>query len=163
VVPAGLTALDINYDALYPFGKTRDVLVEGAERTTLWPLIQRDAKSMDLQLASDPEPEQGHYYRSDHFSLARVGIPAFSVSQGNSYIGKPANFGEKIFEQYNAEHYHKPSDEYHDDWDFSGMQQMAAFGLKIGIDTANASQLPGWKAGDEFLAAREKSESNLSR
>jgi Zn-dependent M28 family amino/carboxypeptidase len=163
VVPAGLTALDINYDALYPFGKTRDVLVEGAERTTLWPLIQRDAKSMDLQLASDPEPEQGHYYRSDHFSLARVGIPAFSVSQGNSYIGKPANFGEKIFEQYNAEHYHKPSDEYHDDWDFSGMQQMAEFGLRIGIDTANAPQLPGWKAGDEFLAAREKSESNLSR
>ncbi len=160
-VPAGLTALDINYDALYPFGKTRDVLVEGAERTTLWPLIQRDATAMDLELASDPQPEQGEYYRSDHFSLARVGIPAFSISQGTKYLGKPANFGEKVFEQYNAEHYHKPSDEYHADWDFSGMQQMAEFGLRIGIDTANTPKLPGWKAGDEFLAAREKSESKV--
>ena len=81
-IPAGLTAVDINYDALYPFGKTRDVLVSGAERTTLRPLVERDAKSMDLKIGSDPTPEQGHYYRSDHFSLARVGIPAFSVSQG---------------------------------------------------------------------------------
>ena len=162
-VPPGLTALDINYDALYPFGRTRDVLVNGAERTTLWPLIQHDAKSMNLDLASDPEPEQGEYYRSDHFSLARVGIPAFSVSQGNNYIGKPANFGQKIFDQYNAEHYHKPSDEYHDDWDFSGMQQMAEFGFRIGIDTANEPQLPEWRAGDEFLAARQKSESEMMR
>lgn len=162
-VPAGFTALDINYDALYPFGRTRDVLVGGAERTTVWPLIQRDAKSMNLELASDPEPEQGEYYRSDHFSLARVGIPAFSVSQGSHYLGKPEDFGEKIFQQYNSEHYHKPSDEYHADWDFSGMQQMAEFGFRIGIDTANAPRLPGWKAGDEFLAAREKSESEVMR
>jgi Zn-dependent M28 family amino/carboxypeptidase len=162
-VAAGLTALDINYDALYPFGRTRDVLVNGAERTTLWPLIQNDTKSMNLDLASDPEPEQGEYYRSDHFSLARVGIPAFSVSQGNNYLGKPSNFGQKIFDQYNAEHYHKPSDEYHADWDFGGMQQMAEFGFRIGIDAANAPQLPGWKAGDEFLAAREKSQREVMR
>ena len=156
-VPAGLTAVDINYDALYPFGKTRDVLVEGAERTTLWPLVERDARTMHLQLGKDPTPEQGHYYRSDHFSLARVGIPAFSVTQGDNYIGKPADFGKTIFEQYNNEHYHRPSDEYHDDWDFAGMEQMAEFGLKIGVDTANLSGLPTWKQGEEFLAAREKS------
>ncbi len=162
-IPAGLTAVDINYDALYPFGKTRDVLVSGAERTTLWPVVERDAKSMNLEIASDPTPEQGHYYRSDHFSLARVGIPAFSVSQGSEYIGKPADFGKTIFEQYNAEHYHRPSDEYHEDWDFSGMEQMAEFGLRIGIDAANLPKLPTWHAGDEFLNAREKSESNASR
>ncbi len=154
VVPAKLTAVDINYDALYPFGRTSNVLVNGAERTTLWPLIGRDAKSMHLQLAADPNPEQGDYYRSDHFSLARVGIPAFSVSQGDHYIGKPANFGQTIFEKYNTEHYHQPSDEYHADWDFSGMVQMAEFGLKIGIDAANLPQLPTWHAGDEFLAVR---------
>jgi Zn-dependent M28 family amino/carboxypeptidase len=157
-VPAGETAVDINYDALYPFGRTRDVLLGGAERTTLWPLIERDAKNMDLELASDPEPGQGHYYRSDHFSLARVGIPAFSVSQGTQYIGKPADFGKTVFEQYNTEHYHKPSDEYHSDWDFSGMQQMAEFGMRLGIDIANAGKLPTWHKGDEFLTAREKSE-----
>ncbi len=162
-IPAGLTAIDINYDALYPFGKTRDVLVSGAERTTLWPLVENDAKSMDLKIGSDPTPEQGHYYRSDHFSLARVGIPAFSVSQGNEYIGKPADFGKTIFEKYNAEHYHRPSDEYHADWDFSGMEQMAEFGLRVGIDAANLPELPTWNSGDEFLRAREKSESNASR
>ena len=141
-IPTRDTALDINYDALYPFGKTRDVLVIGAERTTLWPLVQQDAKSMNLAIAADPEPEQGHYFRSDHFSLARVGVPAFSIAQGTNYIGKPADFGKTVFEQYNAEHYHRPSDEYHENWDFSGMQQMAEFGLKLGVDAANLPQLP---------------------
>ena len=156
-IPAGQTAADINYDALYPFGKTRDVSVTGAERTTLWPLVQRDAARMNLAIAPDPEPGQGFYYRSDHFSFARVGIPAFSVEQGTSYIGKPANFGKTIFEEYNAKHYHQPSDEYHEGWDFTGMQQMADFGLTLGLDIANLPNMPTWKPGDEFLAARKKS------
>ncbi|HEY3939043.1 MAG TPA: M28 family peptidase [Bryobacteraceae bacterium] len=156
-VPAGQTAADLNYDALYPFGKTRDVSVTGAERTTLWPLVERDAKHMNLIITPDPEPGQGHYYRSDHFSLARVGIPSFSISQGTNYLGKPADFGHTIFEQYNQQHYHRPSDEYHADWDFSGMEQMADFGLRLGIDIANLPALPTWHAGDEFLAARVKS------
>lgn len=156
-VPARQTAADINYDALYPFGKTRDVSVTGAERTTLWPLVQRDAARMKLSIEPDQEPGQGFYYRSDHFSFARVGIPAFSIEQGTNYIGKPANFGKTIFEEYNAKHYHQPSDEYHDDWDFTGMQQMADFGFTLGVDIANQPRLPTWKAGDEFLAARKKS------
>jgi Zn-dependent M28 family amino/carboxypeptidase len=157
-VPAGMTAVDINYDALYPFGKTQDVLVAGAERTTLWPLVEKDARVMNLELASDPEPGQGHYYRSDHFSFARVGIPAFSVSQGTRYPGKPEDFGKRVFEEYNTHHYHQPSDEYHSDWDFSGMQQMGEFGLRLGVDVANAPSLPTWHRGDEFLSARQKSE-----
>ena len=156
-VPAGQTVADINFDALYPFGKTRDVSVTGAERTTLWPLVQSDAKRFNLKIAPDPEPEQGHYYRSDHFSLARVGIPAFSISQGTDYIGKSPDYGKKIFEEYNAQHYHQPSDEYHDDWDFAGMEQMANFGLTLGLDFANTPKLPTWNTGDEFLSAREKS------
>lgn len=156
-VPTGQTAVDINYDALYPFGKTRDVSVIGAERTTLWPLVERDAAQMDLSIAPDPQPEQGHYYRSDHFSLARAGVPAFSISQGTNYIGKPADFGKTVFEQYNSEHYHRPSDEYHEDWNFAGMEQMTEFGLRLGIDIANSATLATWKPGDEFLSAREKS------
>jgi Zn-dependent M28 family amino/carboxypeptidase len=157
-IPAGQTAANINYDALYPFGKTRDVSVTGAERTTLWPLVEHDAAQMNLAIEPDPQPGQGFYYRSDHFSLARVGIPAFSVEQGTNYVGKPANFGKTVFEEYNAHHYHQPSDEYHDNWDFTGMQQMAEFGLRLGLDIANESKLPTWKPGDEFLAARESSE-----
>lgn len=156
-IPAGKTAADINYDALYPFGRTKDVDVTGAERTTLWPIVEHDAQRLGLTITPDAEPGQGHYYRSDHFSLARVGIPSFSISQGTDYIGKPANFGKTIFEQYNKEHYHQPSDEYKPDWDFAGMEQMADFGLTLGLDFANMPKLATWHSGDEFLAARQKS------
>jgi Zn-dependent M28 family amino/carboxypeptidase len=155
--PAGETAADLNFDAFYPFGKTRDVEVTGSERTTLWPIVQRDARRLDLKIEPDAQPEQGHYYRSDHFSLARVGIPSFSVSQGTDYIGKPADFGKTVFEEYNTKHYHQPSDEYHDDWDFAGIEQMAEFGMTLGIDFANLPELPTWNPGDEFLDARQRS------
>ena len=158
LVPAGLTAVDINYDAFFPFGRTKDVSVTGAERTTLWPLVQRDATRLNLDIKPDPEPGQGHYYRSDHFSMARAGIPAFSISAGTEYLGKPADFGKTTFEEYNAKHYHQPSDEYRDDWDFGSMEQMADFGFTLGLDAANSPKLPTWNAGDEFLSAREKSQ-----
>ncbi len=156
-VPAGQTAADLNFDMFFPFGKTRDISVVGAERTTLWPLIERDAKRMDLEIKPDPEPGQGHYYRSDHFSLARVGIPAFSISEGTDYVGKSPDFGKNMFEEFNAKHYHQPSDEYHESWDVSGMEQMADFGFTLGLDIANTPKLATWKPGDEFLAGREKS------
>jgi Zn-dependent M28 family amino/carboxypeptidase len=156
-IPAGRTAADLNFDAFLPLGRTRDVTVTGAERTTLWPLVQRDAKRAGLSIEPDAEPGQGHYYRSDHFSLARVGIPAFSIAQGTDYIGKPASFGKTAFEEYNSKHYHQPSDEYHKDWDFSGMTQMASFAMQLGIDIANQLELPSWHSGDEFLAARRRS------
>lgn len=156
-IPAGETAADLNFDMLSPFGPTRDISVTGAERTTLWSLIQQDAQRMQLTISPDPEPEQGHYYRSDHFSLARAGIPSFSISPGTNYIGKPANFGQTAFEDFNANRYHQPSDEYHEDWDISGMEQLAQFGLTLGLDIADTPKLPTWQAGDEFLAARQKS------
>lgn len=154
---AGQTAADLNFDGFYPLGKTRDVEVTGAERTTLWPLVERDARRANLEIKPDAEPEQGDYYRSDHFSLARAGIPAFSIWQGIDYIGKPADFGKTASEEYDRKHYHQPSDEYRDDWDFAGMEQMASFGLLLGLDIANTPKLPTWKAGDEFLPARQKS------
>ena len=78
----------------------------------------------------------------------------FRSSLGTEYYGKPAGFGEKIFNEYNDKHYHQPSDEYHDDWDFSGMEEAARFGFLIGMTVANEPQLPTWHAGDEFLPAR---------
>jgi Zn-dependent M28 family amino/carboxypeptidase len=156
-IPAGKTAVAINYDALYPFGRTRDVDVGGAERTTFYPVIEAVAKRMNLTVKPEAHPEQGHYYRSDHFSMARAGIPAFTISMGTEYLGKPADFSEKIFNDYNEKNYHSPSDEYRDDWDFAGMEQMAQFGFLLGLDAANASTLPTWKPGDEFLSARQKS------
>ena len=158
MIPLAKTALDLNFDAFYPFGRTKDISVTGADRTTAWPVVEQAARRMELKIQPDSHPEQGSYYRSDHFSLAHAGVPAFSIEQGTEYYGKPVEYGEKIFQEYNDKHYHQPSDEYHDDWDFSGMVQVAQFGLLIGTTVANQDALPTWHAGDEFLPARQKSE-----
>jgi Zn-dependent M28 family amino/carboxypeptidase len=156
-IAPGKTALAMNYDGLFPFGRTRDVVINGAERTTAWPVVEAIAKQMELTINRDPRPEQGTYYRSDHFSFAHAGIPAFSVEEGDDFIGKPNDFGTKVFEEYNEKHYHQPSDEFQESWDFSGLAEMARFGFLIGTEVANQNGLPTWRAGDEFLAAREKS------
>jgi Zn-dependent M28 family amino/carboxypeptidase len=153
----GKTALAINYDALRPLGRTRDVVVNGAERTTAWPVVEAVAKRMGLKIDPDPRPEQGSYYRSDHFAFAHLGIPSFSIEQGDDFVGKPKGFGAKAFDEYNEKHYHQPSDEFQESWDFSGLANMARFGFLIGMDVANQDHLPSWRPGDEFLAAREKS------
>ena len=137
LVPLKNTALDLNFDAFYPFGRTRDISVTGAEKTPAWPIVEEAARRMDLTIKPEAHPEQGHYFRSDHFSFAHVGVPAFSISLGTDFYGKPAGFGEKIFEEFNTKHYHQPSDEYHDDWDFAGMVEGAQFGYMVGMDVAN--------------------------
>lgn len=143
--PPDKTALDINFDAIRPFGRTTDAVITGAERTTMWPEIQRIARSMNLKIDPDPRPEQGSYFRSDHFAFARVGVPAFSVQQGPRFEGKPANYGEQVFNDYNEKHYHQPSDEFQESWDFSGLAQMAQFGFAIAAEAANHEPLPRLK------------------
>jgi Predicted aminopeptidases len=157
VVSAGKTALAVNFDAFYPFGRTRDVVVNGAERTTVWPIVQNAAKRLRLEITPDPRPEQGTYYRSDHFSFAKAGIPAFSVSMGTQFEGKPTDFGNTVFQEYNSKNYHQPSDEYREEWDFSGLEEIARFGFLIGADAAALPALPTWRPNDEFLPARKKS------
>ncbi|MBS1874717.1 MAG: M28 family peptidase [Acidobacteria bacterium] len=148
--PAGRIAANLNFDGFEPIGRTKDISVAGAERTTMWPTVQAIAKRLNFQIKADPHPEQGHYFRSDHFSMARVGIPAFSINQGDEVWGKPASYGEQRFQEYNEKHYHQPSDEYQDDWDFSGLEQIARFGLALGMEIANQAKLPDWAPGDSF-------------
>lgn len=154
VVPAGKTALAINYDAFLPLGRYNDFGTYGAERTTAYPLVQEAAQRLGLKISPDPRPLAGLYYRSDHFSFARVGIPAFSINRGDELAGRPPGTGAKLFEEFNTQRYHQPSDEYRDDWDFSGLEIYARLGFLIGMDAANIPTLPTWRAGDEFLAAR---------
>ncbi|MCS6954318.1 MAG: M28 family peptidase [Bryobacterales bacterium] len=149
-IPAAKTAVALNFDGFYPFGRTKDVVVTGAERTTLWPIVEQAARRMGLEIKPESRPEQGFYYRSDHFSFARAGIPAFSIKMGDEFFGKPEGYGRQLFEEYNAKHYHRPSDEYREDWDFSGIEQMARFGFLIGLDAANLPELPDWLPGSEF-------------
>lgn len=157
VVAAGKTAAALNFDMFMPFGRANDVVVNGAERTTLYPIVEEAARRFHLAIEPDPRPEAGTYYRSDHFSFARVGIPAFSIEGGMDLAGKPAGTGRRLFDDFEGHRYHQPSDEYHEDWDFSGMEQYARFGFLIGVNVANTPKLPTWRDGDEFLPARAAS------
>lgn len=148
--PAAKTAVNINYDALFPSARTKDVVVSAAERTSLWPTVQEAAGRFQLELTPDPRPEQGSYYRSDHFMLARIGIPAFRVGLGSRIYGKPDSFADAEFADYNSKRYHQPSDEFREDWDFSSLEHAARFGFTIGLNVANQEAMPRWNPGDEF-------------
>src|SRR6202043_1848951 len=118
--------------AIAPIGDPEEIEVSGAERTTFYPQVQKTAQKYGLTIRPDALPEAGHYYRSDHFSLARVGIPSFSISEGIKFKGHDAAWGLAQANDYVEHHYHQPSDEYHADWDFTGIAKMAQFGFAFG-------------------------------
>jgi Zn-dependent M28 family amino/carboxypeptidase len=154
-VPAQNISLDMNYDDIAPVGEPQQLVVSGAERTSVYPLVQKIAKDFDLAIQPDNHPEAGHYYRSDHFSMARVGVPAFSVNEGELFNGHDLAWGEAEQKDYVEHRYHQPSDEYRADMDFSGDAKLAKFGLILGWETANQPDLAGWQPGDEFEKARK--------
>jgi Zn-dependent M28 family amino/carboxypeptidase len=156
-IPANKIALDLNYDDIPPLGSPQEVEVSGAERTTFYPTLEALAKDFRLKIRPDAQPEAGHYYRSDHFSLARVGIPSFSINEGMKYKGHDEAWGLQQAEEYTSKHYHQPSDEYRPDSDFTGDAVMARFGFALGWEAASQPKVVGWEKGDEFEAARVKS------
>jgi len=154
-VPTAQMALDINYDMLLPIGIPRSASLGNADRIDFWPTVQRVAKAFDLALLPDPNPRAGHAYRSDHFSLARTGIPAFTLSQGNLFEGHDEAWGKQQAEDYVKRHYHQPSDEYRTDWDFRGNAKMAQFGFVLGWLASEQPKSIEWLPGDEFEVARK--------
>ncbi len=157
-IAAGKITLDLNYDNVMPLGAPEEVEVAGAERTSFYPAVESTAKDFRLAIRPDAMPEAGHFYRSDHFSLARVGIPAFSINEGTKYKGHPASWGLEQEHEYIEKHYHQPSDEYHADMDFVGDSAMARFGFALGWEAASLPKLIEWQKGDEFEPARAKSQ-----
>ena len=148
--------LDLNYDALNPIGIPEEVEVSGAERTTFYPEVEKIAKQFKLAIKPDAHPENGYYYRSDHFSLGRVGIPAFSIDQGMKFKGHDLAWGEAQAKDFTDNHYHKPADAFVESWDFTGDALLASFGYALG---QAAAVLPGdikWLPGDEFAPAQNK-------
>ncbi|HEY1937327.1 MAG TPA: M28 family peptidase [Candidatus Angelobacter sp.] len=157
-VPAQNISLDLNYDDIQPLGEPQQLVVSGAERTSVYPLVEKVAKSFSMTIQPDNHPEAGHYYRSDHFSLARVGVPAFSVNEGALFKGHDLAWGEAKQKDYVEHHYHQPSDEYRPDMDFRADAKLAKFGLALGWEVANQAELAGWQPGDEFEKARKGSQ-----
>jgi Zn-dependent M28 family amino/carboxypeptidase len=154
-IPAQDISLDLNYDDIQPVGDPQELVVSGAERTSVYPLVEKVAKDFAMSIKPDDRPEAGHYYRSDHFSLARVGIPAFSVNEGALFKGHDLAWGEEKERDYVAHRYHQPSDEYRADMDFTADAKLARFGLVLGWEVANQPNLAGWEPGDEFEKARK--------
>jgi Zn-dependent M28 family amino/carboxypeptidase len=157
-VPARDITLDLNYDMLLPIGVPLSADLGGAERIDFWPTIKAVAKDFNVELLPDPDPSAGHYYRSDHFSLARAGIPAFSVDEGVLFEGHDEAWGRAQFADFEEHHYHQPSDEYHADWDFRGNAKFARFGFVLGWLASEQAKPVEWQAGDEFERARKASE-----
>jgi Zn-dependent M28 family amino/carboxypeptidase len=155
-IPAAHIALDLNFDDLPPLGAPEEVQVSGAERTSFYRTVEATAKDFRLTIRPDAHPEAGHFYRSDHFSLARVGIPAFSINEGIKYKGHDETWGLDQDREYNQKHYHQPSDEYRPDMDFIGDATMARFGFLLGWQAASLPKVVDWEKGDEFEAARIK-------
>ena len=157
-VPAAQISLDLNYDMLLPVGVPTAIGAAGSERTSFYPVVESTAKAFGFTIQPDQQPMAGHYYRSDHFSFARVGIPAFSIEQGTLFEGQTPEWGKAQFEDYVAHHYHQPSDEYHDTMDFRGNAKLARFGFILGWEASSLPSSVSWQAGDEFEAARKRSE-----
>jgi Zn-dependent M28 family amino/carboxypeptidase len=153
-IPASRIALNLNYDAILPIGIPESVNVTGAERTSFYPTVQRTAAAFGFEIQADAEPGAGHYYRSDHFSMARAGVPAFSINTGVKFAGHPAEWGKAQHEEYTAKRYHRPSDEFTPDMDFTSDAAVAKFGFALGWEAMLAKSTVNWQPGDEFEAAR---------
>ena len=158
-IPAGKISLDLNFDDVPPLGAPEEAEVSGSERTTFYPVVEDTAREFRLAIRPDARPEAGHYYRSDHFSLARVGVPSFSINEGMKYKGHDAAWGIQQAEDFTAKHYHQPSDEYHPGMDFLGDAVIARFGFALGWKAASLPQEVGWERGDEFERVRFRSQS----
>jgi len=157
LVPLGKTVINFNFDTVYPIGEPESIVLNGAERTTVWPKLQSTAKSLGLEIEADKRAHLGLYYRSDHFALARGGVPAFSVGRGEKVKGQPIDFAKKASEDFIANAYHTPNDKFKEEWDFAAYPILINFTMKAALDLANSSFMPTWNDGDEFLPARIQS------
>ena len=154
--PLSKTAADINIDGVNFFGKVSDVVPLGADRSTLLDVIKAAAQERSMTVKADGHPEQGFFYRSDHFPFAKVGVPSVNFQHGETFIRPLTGPAAEFFRDYTAKYYHQTTDEYHDWWDISAMIQEAEIALAIGVKVANDAQLPHYLPSDEFAAADKK-------
>ena len=162
-MPAGRLAAAINMDGMNIWGRTRDVPVIGLGKSSLDDWIRAIAEAQGRVVVPEAFPDKGAYYRSDHLSFARVGVPATYVDAGTEVLGKPPGWGRARQQEWEAAHYHQPTDDLTADWDFSGAVEDARLLFHLGAKVADAPLAPAWRPGDEFEAARRKALADLGR
>jgi len=155
VVPLDKTLAAINIDGVNVFGPTDDVWIVGEGLTTLEDDLAAVLEARGRYLSPDPAPEQGNFFRSDHFPFAQVGIPALCVRPGTSYIGKPEGYGREVWDDYYSNRYHQPSDEFDESWDFNATAEDVQVMFEVGLRVSATEAWPQWHDGSEFKAARD--------
>ncbi len=163
VYPLTKTVAAINMDALNIWGRTRDVTVVGYGNSELDEYVQAAAEEQGRYVRPDPEPEKGGYYRSDHFSFARQGVPALAADHGVDHVEKGEDWMREEMDAWIEDNYHKPSDEYRpDEWDLSGALEDIRLLFKVGYRLSHESTFPNWREGTEFKALRDSAMAELS-
>ncbi len=154
-VAPGKIAANINFDGGNIWGRAKDIVYIGKGKSTLDGYVEAIAALQDRVVTADQFPDRGFFYRSDQFNFAKIGVPALYLDTGTDFIGKPQGWGKEQHELYEQKSYHQPSDEIDASWNFDGMIEDAQLGFYVGLNVANADQMPSWTPGDEFEAARK--------
>ncbi len=157
IFPLNKTVADLNMDALGDFGETNDFSVTGKGQNDLEDYVEDFAKQDGKKVTGDKNPGAGGYYRSDHFNFAKVGVPALDINNGAESTAHGEAWGKAKQKEYGDHHYHQPSDNYSASMDADGMAQVANLLFNVGAKLAGETTFPGWKAGSEFKAIRDKS------
>ena len=155
VYPLPKTVAAINMDGLDIWGPMHDITAIGFGKSDLDAYLVQAAQTQDRVVRPDAEPEKGFYYRSDHFSFAKVGVPALDPDAGINSVEHGEAWGREQRDDYTANRYHKPSDEYDPSWDLSGAVDDLQLFFRVGYRLASDTTFPDWKAGSEFKARRD--------
>jgi len=147
-----------NFDGVLPVGKTKDVIVVGHGASELEDILQRELEKVGKYIVPDPMPEKGFFYRSDHISFAKKGVPVLYADGGFDKLDGGKKAGRIFAEEYTAKHYHQPSDEYDPNWDLSGFVDQLTITANMVKYLANSDRWPEWYEGNEFKEIREKSQ-----
>jgi Zn-dependent M28 family amino/carboxypeptidase len=149
-VPVSKVVANINVDGGNVLGRTNDLRVLGEDKSSLGGTLRRVISSDGMRITPDEHPERGYFYRSDHFSFAKAGVPSVSVGAGTDFIGHPKGWGSEQLQDYTDHRYHQPSDEYRPDWDLAGAVQLSNIVLRLGLTVANSKDVPTWSPNAEF-------------
>ena len=157
IIPLAKTVAGLNIDGLNYFGPTKEIMVVGRGMSELEKVLENAAEVQGRLVLPEDEPEKGYYYRSDHFELAKHGVPMLYLEPGSDVIGKGSEWGMAQKEKYTAERYHKPADEFNDTWILSGAVLDVQMYFLVGEAVATGTEWPNWYAGTEFRALRDTS------
>ena len=155
--PLGKTVGVLNTDSLGVWGPEKNFTISGTAKLDLLDDLVAEGKRQGRYFTADPHPETGGFYRSDHFSFAKVGVPAISFKPGNDLVKGGTARGEAVDKEYTEKRYHQPDDEFNPQWNFSGMAEDAQLLHLVGEQLANSREWPNWSADSEFRATRDQS------